>query len=238
MRRTALVTGAGRGIGRAVVEALAGDAWVAGLDVAFPDGGRAAGVMLEADVRDAAGSRDAVERLVAERGGLDWVVCAAGITRDGVSWKMRDADWDDVVAVNLTGAFNVARAAAPALRRSDQGRLVFISSINGLRGSFGQANYAAAKAGLVGLARSLALELARDRVTVNVVAPGFIDTAMTRDLPAAVRARALARTPLGRCGAASEVAAVVRFLCTEAAGFVTGTVLPVDGGQLLGGVPA
>lgn len=221
-----------------MVEALAADAWVAGLDVAFPDGAGPAGLTLEADVGDRAGGRGAVERLLSERGGLDWVVCAAGITRDAVSWKMRDADWDDVLGVNLTGAFNVARAAAPALRQSGQGRLVFIGSINGLRGSFGQANYAAAKAGLVGLARALALELARDGVTVNVVAPGFIDTAMTRGLPERVRARALARTPLGRCGAASEVAAVVRFLCSEAAGFVTGAVLPVDGGQLLGGVPA
>lgn len=238
MRRTALVTGAGRGIGRAIVDALASEAWVAGLDVAFPDGAGAAALTLEADVADCARVHGAVERLLAERGGLDWVVCAAGITRDRVSWKMSDADWDDVLAVNLTGAFNVARAAAEALRESGRGRLVFISSINGLRGSFGQANYAAAKAGLVGLARSLALELARDAVTVNVVAPGFIDTAMTRDLPEGVRARALARTPLGRFGTVSDVAAVVRFLCGEAAGFVTGAVLPVDGGQLLGGVPA
>ncbi len=238
MRRTALVTGAGRGIGRAVVDALAGEAWVAGVDVAFPEGAGAAGLALEADVADCAGVQGAIERLLAERGGLDCVVCAAGIVRDRVSWKMSEADWDDVLAVNLTGAFHVARAAAPALRESGRGRLVFISSINGLRGSFGQANYAAAKAGLVGLARSLALELARDGVTVNVVAPGFIDTAMTRALPEGVRARALARTPLGRSGAASEVAAVVRFLCSEAAAFVTGAVLPVDGGQLLGGAPA
>lgn len=238
MRRTALVTGAGRGIGRAIVDALASEAWVAGLDVAFPDGAGAAALTLEADVADCARVHGAVERLLAERGGLDWVVCAAGITRDRVSWKMSDADWDDVLAVNLTGAFNIARAAAQALRESGRGRLVFISSINGLRGSFGQANYAAAKAGLVGLARSLALELARDAVTVNVVAPGFIDTAMTRDLPEGIRARALARTPLGRFGTVSDVAAVVRFLCGEAAGFVTGAVLPVDGGQLLGGVPA
>jgi 3-oxoacyl-[acyl-carrier protein] reductase len=193
---------------------------------------------LEADVGDCAQVHGAMERLLAERGGLDWVVCAAGITRDRVSWKMSDADWHDVLAVNLTGAFNTARAAAQPLRESGRGRLVFISSINGLRGSFGQANYAAAKAGLVGLARSLALELARDAVTVNVVAPGFIDTAMTRDLTESIRARALARTPLGRFGTVSDVAGVVRFLCGEAAGFITGAVLPVDGGQLLGAVPA
>lgn len=238
MRRTALVTGAGRGIGRAIVDALASDAWVAGLDVAFPDGAGAAGMTLEADVSDCTQMRGAMERLLGERGGLDWVVCAAGITRDRVSWKMSDADWHDVLAVNLTGAFNTARAAAQPLRESGRGRLVFISSINGLRGSFGQANYAAAKAGLVGLARSLALELARDAVTVNVVAPGFIDTAMTRDLSESIRARALARTPLGRFGTVSDVAGVVRFLCGEAAGFITGAVLPVDGGQLLGAVPA
>ena len=235
MRRTALVTGAGRGIGRAIVEALAGEAWVAGIDVAFPEGPGAASLVEQADVADRGAMSRTLGRIAEEGGGIDWVVCAAGITRDEVSWRMSDADWDDVLAVNLTGAFNTARAAAPALRRSRQGRLVFISSINGLRGSFGQTNYAAAKAGLVGLARSLALELARDGVTVNVVAPGFIDTAMTQDLPEGIRARALARTPLGRCGAASEVAAVIRFLCTEAAGFVTGVVLPVDGGQLLGG---
>lgn len=234
MRRTAVVTGAGRGIGRAVVERLAGDAWVAGLDVAFPDGSGAAHWTRETDVADSAAVNDAVRAVVEERGGVDWVVCAAGITRDGVSWKMDDASWDDVLAVNLTGAFHVARAAAPVLRRSSGGRLVFISSINGMRGAFGQTNYAAAKAGLIGLARSLALELAREGVTVNVVAPGFIDTAMTRQLPESLRARAIDRTPLGRCGAAADVANAVRFLCDDAASFITGAVLPVDGGQLIG----
>jgi len=235
VRRTAVVTGAGRGIGRAIVEALATDAWVAGLDVAFQEGPGATQARFEGDVRDAAAVARAVDSIAAERGGLDWVVCAAGIVRDRISWKLTDADWDDVLAVNLTGAFHVARAAAPHLRRSPAGRLVFIGSINGLRGKVGQANYAAAKAGLVGLARTLALELARDGVTVNVVAPGFVDTAMTADLPERIRADALARTPLGRAGRPADIAAAVRFLCADDAGFITGAVLPVDGGQLLTG---
>ncbi len=235
MRRTALVTGGARGIGRAVVTALAEEAWVASLDCDFPDGPGAAAATFPADVRDAAAVGEAVARITRERGGLDWVVCAAGIIRDRVSWKMSDAEWNEVLDVNLTGAFKAARAAEPILRKSDCGRVVFVSSINGLRGSFGQANYAAAKAGLVGLARSLAQELARDGITVNVVAPGFIDTGMTRSLPQAVRERALARTPLGRTGTPEEVGALVRFLCSDAAGFVTGAVVPIDGGQLLGG---
>jgi NAD(P)-dependent dehydrogenase (short-subunit alcohol dehydrogenase family) len=234
MRRTALVTGGARGIGRAIVAALAEEAWVASLDCDHPDGAGAATATFPADVRDGGAVEAAVAQITRERGGLDWVVCAAGIVRDRVSWKMSDAAWQDVVDVNLTGAFKTARAAAAAVRKSDGGRLVFISSINGLRGGFGQANYAAAKAGLVGLARSLAHELARDGVTVNVVAPGFIDTAMTAALPRAIRDRAIARTPLGRSGSPEEVAALVRFLCSDAAGFITGAVVPIDGGQLLG----
>jgi 3-oxoacyl-[acyl-carrier protein] reductase len=236
MRPTAFVTGGGRGIGRAVVEALTGDAWVAAADVAFPTPPGPADEEVTLDVRDAAQVAAAVERIARERGGLDWLVCCAGIVRDRVSWKMTDAEWADVLAVNLTGAFYAARAAAPHLRRSSWGRVVFVSSINGVRGNFGQANYAASKAGLIGLARTLALELARDRVTVNVVAPGFIATDMTRDLPEEVHERAVQRTPLARIGRPAEVAATIRFLCSEPAGFITGAVLPVDGGQLLSGV--
>ncbi|HWP39086.1 MAG TPA: SDR family oxidoreductase [Gemmatimonadales bacterium] len=236
MRPAALVTGGGRGIGRAVVEALAPDAWVAALDVAFAHPGGPADVEIEADVRDPVAMSEAVERVERERGALDWVVCCAGIIRDRVSWKMTDTEWSEVLHVNLTGAFNTLRAAAPRLRRSSCGRVVLVSSINGLRGNFGQANYSASKAGLIGLARTLAVELARHRVTVNVVAPGFIATDMTRGLPEEVHERAVARTPLGRIGRPAEVAAAVRFLCSESAGFITGAVLPVDGGQLLGGI--
>lgn len=234
MRPTALITGAGRGIGRAVVDALSSEAWTAALDIEFPEEDSGADLEIEADVADGGAIAEAIDRIVGERGGIDWVVYAAGIIRDRVSWKMSDAEWNEVIAVNLTGAFGVARAAAMSLRESSRGRLVFISSINGIRGKFGQANYAASKAGLIGLARSLALELARDGVTVNVVAPGYIDTEMTRGIPSQVRESAIAATPIGRMGRPEEIAAVVRFLCSEDAGFMTGAVLPIDGGQLLG----
>lgn len=212
------------------------DAWVAALDVHFPDVEGPAFYQAQADVTDRNALRTTFEEIAGERGGIDWVVCAAGIVRDRVSWKLTDRDWDDVIAVNLTGAFNTARAAAKYLRKSPMGRLVFLGSINGTRGRFGQANYAASKAGLVGLARSLALEMARDGVTVNVVTPGFIDTPMTRCLPEEVHQHAVARTPLRRTGQAEEVAAAVRFLCSAGAAFITGSVLPVDGGQLMGAV--
>jgi len=237
MRPTALVTGGGRGIGRAIARALEHDAWVSSFDLEFPDP-EVSAVSVQVDVRNRAALAEAIGEIADERGGLDWVVCAAGIVRDRVSWKMSDDEWNDVIDVNLTGAFNVARAAAPFLRQSTCGRVVFVSSINGVRGKFGQANYAASKAGLIGLGRSLALELARYHTTVNIVAPGFIETEMTRGLPEDAQRHAVARTPLGRAGRPEDVASVVRFLCNEAADFITGAVIPVDGGQLLGEVVA
>lgn len=237
MRPTAVVTGAASGIGRELVSALQHDAWVAGLDRDPIDGDSPAAVEFQVDVTDRKALDEALGKIVAERGGIDWVVCAAGIIRDRVSWKMEDDEWDDVIQVNLTGAFNVVRASLEWLRHSQAGRVVFVGSINGTRGGFGQANYAASKSGLIGLARSLALELARDGVTVNVVTPGFIETPMTRSLPREALQRAIARTPLGRMGLPEDVAAAVRFLCSEESGFVTGVVLPVDGGQLLGATP-
>jgi NAD(P)-dependent dehydrogenase (short-subunit alcohol dehydrogenase family) len=237
MRPTAVVTGAASGIGRELVAALQHDAWVAAIDLVDADDSIPAAVQYQADVTKPDDLSEVMSLVAGERGGLDWVICAAGIVRDRVSWKMTHDEWAAVLDVNLTGAFNTVQAALPWLRQSPAGRIVFIGSINGTRGRFGQSNYAASKAGLVGLARSLALELARDGVTANVITPGFIDTPMTRALGPEVLEQAIHRTPLGRLGSPAEVAAAVRFLCGKDSGFITGVVLPVDGGQLLGATP-
>jgi NAD(P)-dependent dehydrogenase (short-subunit alcohol dehydrogenase family) len=177
--------------------------------------------------------RALVEHVVAAHGRLDFVVHCAGITRDAVLWKLADEDWDAVLRVNLDAAFHLLKAAAPHLRRSERGAVVLIASINGERGKFGQANYAASKAGLIGLARTAARELGRDGARVNVVAPGFIATPMTAALADEHRQAALAETALGRAGRPEDVAAAVLFLCSDLARHVTGQVLRVDGGQLM-----
>jgi 3-oxoacyl-[acyl-carrier protein] reductase len=240
-QRVALVTGGAQGIGRAIALALAG----AGLDVAIVDlsaDGVAAAVAELAqtgrrafgytgDVSSLAFAQEAVARTVADAGGLHVLVNNAGITRDGLLMRMKPEDWELVLRVNLTGAFNFCKAAVPGLVKQRWGRIVSISSVVGAMGNAGQVNYAASKAGLLGLTKSLAREVASRGITVNAVAPGFIDTAMTQALPEKAREALLAQIPAGRLGQAADVADAVRYLASEGAGYVTGQVLHVNGGM-------
>jgi acetoacetyl-CoA reductase/3-oxoacyl-[acyl-carrier protein] reductase len=228
----ALVTGGAGGIGAAVVEQLVRHgARVVSADLSHdPEAGLARS---RCDVTDPAQVAALLQRVTDEYGGIDLLVHCAGITRDAVLWKLSDADWSDVMRVNLDSAFHLLRGAAPHLRRSDRGAVVLVASINGERGKFGQANYAASKAGLIGLARTAARELGRDGVCVNVVAPGLIDTAMTAELSTAARDQAVDETVLGRVGTPDDVAGAILFLCSRLARHVTGQVLRVDGGQLI-----
>ena len=224
----ALVTGAAVGIGRAICETLVREgATVVGVDVIA-----AAGIAL-CDVTDGVQVEELVAGVVREHGRIDVLVHAAGVTHDGMLWKLSDEAWRDVLSVNLDAAFLLLRATAPHLRRSSRASAVLISSINGERGKRGQANYCASKAGLIGLARAAARDLGRDGGRVNVVAPGFIATAMTETLGQEVTAQALSETVLGRLGHPTDVAGAVLFLCSDLARHMTGQVLRVDGGQLM-----
>jgi 3-oxoacyl-[acyl-carrier protein] reductase len=230
--KVALVTGSGGGIGGAASAMLkAAGATVYGTDLPGrpgPDGVR----FVACDVGDRAAVDGLVAGVVKEAGRLDILVHAAGIVRDGVLWKLTDADWADVLRVNLDAAFWLLRAAAPAMRAGGGGSVVLVTSINGERGKFGQANYSAAKAGLIGLGRTAARELGRFGVRVNLVAPGWIESGMTAGLPDAARAKAVEETALGRAGRPEDVAAPILFLVSEMSRHVTGQVLRVDGGQL------
>jgi 3-oxoacyl-[acyl-carrier protein] reductase len=239
--RAALVTGGSRGIGRACALALseAGASVAVGYsanDTAANEvaelitsrGGTA--VTLGADLADGAAAAGLVDRTVAALGAVDIVVNNAGITRDNLAVRMSDADWDDVLAVDLSAAFRICRAALrPMLRRRD-GRIINIASVAGVTGNPGQANYSAAKAGLIGLTKALCREVSSRGITVNAVAPGFIATDMTAALTATALDAAAATVPMRRLGTADEVAAAVRFLALPEAGYITGHVLHVDGG--------
>jgi 3-oxoacyl-[acyl-carrier protein] reductase len=237
----ALVTGASRGIGRAIALALAHEGWrvvgtattdagaAAITEALAPHGGR--GIAL--NVTDAAASQAAVDDIVAKEGGLHVLVNNAGITRDTLSMRMKDEDWDAVLDTNLKAVFRLARAATKPMMKQRSGRIINITSVVGASGNAGQANYAAAKAGVAGLTRSLARELGSRGITVNCIAPGFIATDMTEVLPEAQKAALLAQIPLGRLGAPEEIAAAVAFLASPGGAYITGTELHVNGGMYM-----
>lgn len=232
--RTAWVTGASGGIGRAIVDRLTeAGARVVALDIAPSapehDGDRA--IARQLDVRDAAAVVAVAQSLSGRGLDPDLLVNAAGIARDGVVWKLSDQDWDAVIDVNLSGAFRMIRAVVPLMRNRSRGAIVNIASINGLRGKAGLGNYSASKGGLIAMTRSVAREVGRFGIRVNAIAPGFIDTAMTRAVSSEVRATAVAETTLGHMGTPVDVANAVLFMASPLAAHVTGQVLVVDGGQ-------
>ncbi len=229
-RNVAVVTGGSGGIGSSVIGVLsASGAIVINLDRA---GSSLADQTIACDVSSSTEVNQAIDSVDADHGRLDTVVHCAGITDDAVLWKMSDEAWRRVLDVNLGGAFNILRASAKLLRR-DGGAVVFVSSINGQRGKFGQANYTASKAGLIGLAKTAARELGRFGVRVNTVAPGMIETSMAANIPQEFRDRAQQETLLGRLGRPEDVAEAVAFLCSPASRHITGQTLRVDGGQLI-----
>ncbi|CAB4728299.1 unannotated protein [freshwater metagenome] len=245
MSHPALVTGASRGIGRSTAIALAARGYLVACGYSVDEkgaketvaiitksGGQAQPVRI--DVVDPESVNTAFLEIEDSFGPVTVLVNNAGLTRDGLIARMSDADWSQVLATNLTGAFHTIRRATPKLLRARWGRIVNVSSVSGQIGAPGQTNYSAAKAGLVGLSRAVARELAPRNVTCNVVAPGPIVTAMTQDLPAEWQSAMATAVPLGRLGQPEEVGGVIDFLCSEGASYITGAIIPVDGGLGMG----
>jgi 3-oxoacyl-[acyl-carrier protein] reductase len=240
--KTALVTGASRGIGAGIALRLASEgatvvvnysgsreAALGVVEAIVAAGGRASAA--QADVCDPAACTTLVEGVVAEHGALDILVNNAGITRDGLIVRMSDEDWSSVISTNLTGVFSVTRAASKHMMKARSGSIVNIASVVGISGNAGQANYAAAKAGVIGLTKSVARELASRRVRCNAVAPGFIETDMTAALTQTQREGVASAIAMGRFGTASDIAAAVAFLASDDSAYITGQTLAVDGGM-------
>jgi len=242
--KRAIVTGASRGIGRAIALALAAGGADVLINYAQHDGaaeevatairklGRQA-VVYQADVADPVRASAMIQYAVKQFGGVDILVNNAGITRDNLVMLLRDEDWDSVLAVNLKGAFNCVRAVARPMLKAKWGRIINVSSVSGIAGNAGQANYAASKAGLIAFTKSVARELGSRNITANAVAPGYIDTEMTRGLPEAAKEKMILKTALGRLGRAEEIAGVVVFLASQAASYITGQTIIVDGGMTM-----
>ena len=240
----ALVTGAARGIGRAIALALARPGLTIYLnDVSLGEEAArtqkdvaakgAAAKLIEFNVADFGQVQRGIDDIVKESGRLDLLVNNAGITRDNLILRMKEEEWDAVLAVNLKGAYNCIRAVSKTMVKQRFGRIINLSSVVGVMGNAGQANYVASKAGLIGLTKSVARELGSRNITVNAVAPGFIQTEMTESLPEKVKAEMMAQIPLGRFGTPEEVAQAVVFLASEAATYITGQVIHINGGMLM-----
>ena len=231
--RSALVTGASKGIGRSIASRLAAGGYA--VTGTYRSGGVPDGVLgVNADITDAEQLEAAFVAAEQAHGPVEVLVCNAGITADGLLMRMSDDAWDSVIATNLTASFKLARRASRAMVKGRYGRIVFVSSVVALLGSAGQVNYAASKAGLVGLARSLTRELGGRGITANVVAPGFIETDMTAALDRATIESYEKRIPAARLGSTDDVASAVEFLVSDGAGYISGAVLPVDGGLGMG----
>jgi 3-oxoacyl-[acyl-carrier protein] reductase len=242
--KTAVVTGASRGIGRAIAEELARRGAKVVVNYAKDEAGAQAAVEAikaaggeacarQADVSDYKAAEGLIKAAIETYGGLDILINNAGTTRDMVIMMMPEADWDIVIQTNLKSAFNCSKAAVKSMLRKRAGRIINITSVSGIAGNGGQTNYSASKAGLIGLTRALAREVGARSITVNAVAPGFVPTALTNDLPAELKDASLKQIPLGRWGTVEDVAHAVAFLASDEAGYITGQVLSVDGGMVM-----